>query len=148
MRRVKDTMNNRGISLIFVVLVLVVMSILSIAIFSLFASNLAQSKYQQDSIRVHYVAISGVDISFAALLQDNRSLLTNYFNKALNVTVTPLSDTISLDTGQAEIVISTYVTNNERWVLITSTGHLSNSSLTRVIRMNFRIEYPEVQVWN
>jgi hypothetical protein len=148
MRRVKDNMNNRGISLIFVVLVLVVMSILSIAIFSLFASNLAQSKYQQDSIRVHYVAISGVDVSFAALLQDNRSLLTSYFDKALNVTITPLSDTISLDTGHADIVISSYITNNERWVLITSTGYLNNSAVTRVIKMNFRLQYPEVQVWS
>lgn len=140
-------MNKRGVSLIFVILILVVMSILSIAIFTLFTSNISQAKYQQDSIKAHYVAISGVDVSFAALLQDNHSLLDSYFNKAIDVTVYPISDTINLTNGHANIVISSYIESSERWVLITSTGHVDNSAAIRTIKMNFRLQYPEVQVW-
>jgi type II secretory pathway pseudopilin PulG len=140
-------MNKKGVSLIFVILVLVVMSILSIAIFTLFTSNIAQAKYQQDSVKAHYVAISGVDVSFAALLQENKSLLLNYFNKAIDVTVTPISDTITLTNGHADIIISSYIDNSERWVLITSTGVVNNSTATRTIKMNFRVQYPEVQIW-
>jgi type II secretory pathway pseudopilin PulG len=148
MRRFKAIMNKSGVSLMFVILVLVVMSILSMAIFSLFTSNMSQAKYQQNSLRVHYIAISGVEAAFGALLQDNRSLLTNYFDKATNVSITPLTDSVTLNNGYASIVVSSYIdSNNERWVLITSTGHLTNSTATRIIKMNFRVSYPEVQKW-
>jgi hypothetical protein len=147
MRRSKSTINNSGVSLIFVILVLIVMSILSMAIFSLFTSNMAQAKYQQSSLRVHYIAISGVEVAFGALLQDNRSLLTNYFDKATNITITPLTDSVTLDNGYASIVVSSYIDGTDRWVKITSTGHLTGSSATRVISMSFRVAYPEVQKW-
>lgn len=148
MRRSKKIMNQRGVSLIFVVLVLIVLSILSVAIFTLFTSNMSQARTQQESIRVHYVAIAGVDVAVGALMQDNKSLLLNYFDKAINITVNPLSDRIDLDNGYADIVVSSYVLENERWVLITSTGHLSDKPTTlRVVKMNFRIEYPQIQNW-
>ncbi len=148
MRRSRNIMNKRGVSLIFVVLVLIVLSILSVAIFTLFTSNMAQARSQQESIRVHYVAIAGVDVTMGALLQDNKSLLTNYFNKAVNITVTPLSDRIDLDNGYVDVVVSSYILANERWVLITSTGHLAEKPTTvRVIKMNFRVEYPQIQNW-
>jgi len=148
MGKSKKIMNQRGVSLIFVVLVLIVLSILSVAIFTLFTSNMAQARSQQESIRVHYVAIAGVDVTMGALMQDNRSLLTNYFNKAITVSVADLSDRIDLDNGYADIVVSSYILDSERWVLITSTGHLSEKPNTiRVIKMNFRIEYPQIQNW-
>jgi hypothetical protein len=149
MRRSKSTINNNGVSLIFVILVLIVMSILSMAIFSLFTSNMAQAKYQQSSLRVHYIAISGVEVAFGALLQENKSLLTNYFDKATNVTIIPLTDSVTLDNGYASIVISSYVDikTNERWVKIDSTGHLTGSNTIRIISMSFRVAYPEVQKW-
>lgn len=147
MRRNLMVMNKRGVALIFVLLIMVVMSILSVAVFTLFTSNIAQEKMQEDAIRAHYVAMSGVDVAFGALLQNNRSLLTSYFDKALNVTVTPLSDSVTLDNGTAAIVITSYVLSSERYVLITSTGSLSNSTVNQVVKMEFRVAYPEIQKW-
>ena len=63
--------NKKGISLVFVVLVLLVLSILSMAIFTLFTSNMRQAQRQENVIRAHYLAISGVDVTFAALMQGN-----------------------------------------------------------------------------
>lgn len=144
----KRIQKNSGVSLIFVVLVLVVLSILSVAILTLFTSNMAQAKSQQESVRVHYVAIAGVDVAMGALMQDSKTLLTNYFNKSVNITVNPLSDRIDLENGYADIVVSSYIADGERWVLITSTGHLtSNPAVTRVIKMDFKVDYPMIQRW-
>jgi hypothetical protein len=123
------------------------MSILSVAIFTLFTSNIATEKMQADAIRAHYVAQSGVDVAFGALLQDNKSLLTSYFDKGITISVTPLTSQIVLDSGTADIVVSSYIDGTERWVLITSTGSLSSSTVTQVSKLSFNIRYPQIKKW-
>lgn len=139
--------DKRGFTLLFAMAVLLIMSILSVAIFTLFASNIATEKMQADAIRAHYVAQSGVDVAFGALLQDNKSLLTNYFDKGVTVSVTPLTSQIVLDSGTADIVVSSYIDGTERWVLITSTGNLSSSTVTQVSKLSFNIRYPQIKKW-
>ncbi len=139
--------DKRGFTLLFAMAVLLIMSILSVAIFTLFASNIATEKMQTDAIRAHYVAQSGVDVAFGALLQDNKSLLTNYFDKAVTINVTPLTSQIVLDSGTADIVVSSYIDGTERWVLITSTGSLNASTVTQVSKLSFNIRYPQIKKW-
>ena len=143
--------NKKGISLVFVVLVLVVLSILSMAIFTLFASNIRQAQRQESSIRAHYLAVSGVDVAFAALLQGNTSerLVNTYFNEPINIVVNPISDSFELDSGTVDVTISTYVEEGNRWVLITSVGTLDTTdAISQTVEMRFRVEYPEIQIWN
>lgn len=140
--------NKKGVSLVFVVLVLMVMSILSVAIFALFTSNIAQAKQQDDSVKAHFVAISGVEVAYGALLQNNRSLLRDYFDKDIGVVITPLTDTVDLNHGTASIVVSRYVKDGSRWILITSTGSLNNSPVQKVVKMHFRLEHPEIQFFD
>jgi hypothetical protein len=102
---------------------------------------------QTDAIRAHYVAQSGVDVAFGALLQDNKSLLTNYFDKGVTINVTPLTSQIVLDSGTADIVVSSYIDGTERWVLITSTGSLNASTVTQVSKLSFNIRYPQIKKW-
>lgn len=139
--------DKRGFTLLFAMAVLLIMSILSVAIFTLFTSNMATEKMQADAIRAHYVAQSGVDVAFGALLQDGSSLLTDYFDKSLSVSVTPLTSQIVLESGTADIVVSSYVEGTERWVLITSTGSLDASTVTQVSKMSFNIRYPQIKKW-
>lgn len=143
--------NKKGISLVFVVLVLLVLSILSMAIFTLFASNMRQAQRQEDAIRAHYLAISGVEVTFAALMQGTTSqrLVNTYFNEPINISVDPLSDSIEMDAGTVDIIVSTYVEEGNRWVLITSVGTLDTSdNMSQTVEMRFRVEYPEIQIWN
>jgi type II secretory pathway component PulK len=147
MNRYRKVLDNRGVTLVFVLAVLLIMSTLSVAIFALFSSNMTEEQMQTDAIRAHYVAQTGVDVAFGALLQDNRSLLTSYFDKAITVVVTPLTDTVTLDNGSASIVVSSYIDGTERFVLITSTGSISNSSVTQVSKMSFNVKYPQIQKW-
>ena len=147
MVKIKLIKNRKGVSLVYVMLVLIVMSILSVAIFTLFVSNLNQVKMQEDSVKAHFVAMSGVEIAFGALVQDNRSLLNYHFDKHVGTSVSPISDTIDVTGGQADITISSYVEDGLRYVRITSVGRLDNSAFTKTLNMHFRIEYPEIQVW-
>lgn len=147
MTRHHVTNDNRGFTLLFAMAVLLIMSILSVAIFTLFTSNIATEKMQADAIRAHYVAQSGVDVAFGALLQDNKSLLTSYFDKGVTISVTPLTSQIVLDSGTADIVVSSYIDGTERWVLITSTGSLSSSTVTQVSKLSFNIRYPQIKKW-
>lgn len=147
MKNKRKVMNNKGVTLLFVMTVLLIMSTLAVAIFALFTSNMTEEKMQTDAIRAHYVAQSGVDVAFGALLQSNKSLLTSYFDKAITVTVSPLTTSVTLDNGSASIVVSSYVDGSERYVLITSTGSISNSTITQVVKMSFNIKYPQIQKW-
>jgi len=147
MNRYRKVLDNRGVTLVFVLAVLLIMSTLSVAIFALFSSNMNEEQMQTDAIRAHYVAQTGVDVAFGALLQNNRSLLTSYFDKAITVVVTPLTDTVDLDNGSASIVVSSYIDGTERFVLITSTGSISDSNVTQVSKMSFNVKYPQIQKW-
>ena len=147
MTKKKKNNSNQGFSLLFVMAVLLIMSILSVAIFTLFTSNIANEKMQADAIRAHYVAQSGVEVAYGALLQDNESLLRDYFDKSIATTITPLSDTITLDSGTADIVISSFIDGTERWVLITSVGHIPGSEITQTSKMSFNIRYPQIKKW-
>lgn len=148
MKPISTISNKKGVSLVFVILVLLVMSILAVAVFTLFTSNIAQAKYQDDSIRAHFVAISGVEVGFAALLADDQKLLNDYFKKPNATNVIPISDTITLDEGTASITISSFVEEDLRYVMIKSVGSISGSSVTQELKMKFRIEYPEIQTWD
>lgn len=147
MNKYRKVLDKRGVTLVFVLAVLLIMSTLSVAIFALFSSNMNEEQMQTDAIRAHYVAQTGVDVAFGALLQDNRSLLTSYFDKAITVVVSPLTDTIDLDNGTASIVVSSYVEGTERFVLITSTGSITSSTVTQVSKMSFNVKYPQIQKW-
>jgi type II secretory pathway pseudopilin PulG len=147
MNKYRKVLDNRGVTLVFVLAVLLIMSTLSVAIFALFSSNMNEEQMQTDAIRAHYVAQTGVDVAFGALLQNNRSLLTSYFDKATTVVITPLTDTIDLDNGSASIVVSSYVEGTERFVLITSTGSITSSSVTQVSKMSFNVKPPQIQKW-
>ncbi len=147
MNRYRKALDNRGVTLVFVLAVLLIMSTLSVAIFALFNSNMTEEQMQTDAIRAHYVAQSGVDVAFGALLQNNRSLLTSYFDKAVTVSITPLTSSVTLDNGSAAIVVSSYIDGTERYVLITSTGSISNSNVTQISKMSFNIKYPQIQKW-
>ena len=147
MNKYRKVLDKRGVTLVFVLAVLLIMSTLSVAIFALFSSNMNEEQMQTDAIRAHYVAQTGVDVAFGALLQNNRSLLTSYFDKATTVVITPLTDTIDLDNGTASIVVSSYVEGTERFVLITSTGSITSSSVTQVSKMSFNVKYPQIQKW-
>ena len=151
MKQIRDILNKKGVSLIFVILVLLVMSILSVAVFTLFSSNLVTAKHQQDSVKAHFLAISGVEMSFAAVIDtaDGDSLLVSYF-KANDVTSTmnPLTHTLELEEGNVDIEVSSYIDEGERYILIKAIGYPDASTTSTELTMHFNALHPEIQRWD
>lgn len=147
----RNVRNKKGISLIFVVLIMLVVSILSVAIFTLFASNINLARMQQDSIKAHYIAIAGVDVTFAGLTKGTSTnrLLTTYFDKPINqYPLGPITTSINLDNGVANVTVTGILEDDLRWVIISSFATLNGSNVTSRIEMRVRVEYPEIQEWN
>jgi len=143
--------NEKGVSLVFVIIVLLVLSLLSTAVFTLFVSNMRTAQLQENTTRAHYIAISGVELTFASLTTGTSStrLLKTYFDKPISESVSPLTQTVNLDGGTAEVNVSSYIESGNRWVKITSIGTLNDgTNVSRTIEMKFRVEYPEIQVWS
>lgn len=147
----RNVKNKNGISLIFVVLIMLVVSILSVAIFTLFASNINLARMQQDSIKAHYIAVAGVDVTFAGLTKGTSTnrLLTTYFDKPINqYPLGPITTSVNLDNGVANVTVTGILEDDLRWVVISSFATLNGSNVTSKIEMRVRVEYPEIQEWN
>ena len=60
--------NKDGSILVFVVFVFLIVSIMAATISVLFSNNLTQAKRQEDNLRAHYLAMSGIDMTVATLM--------------------------------------------------------------------------------
>ena len=143
--------NQKGVSLIYIVLIMIVVSILSLAIFTLFVSNMNQAKMQQDSIKAHYIAVAGVDVTFAGLTKGTSAnrLLTTYFDKPINqYPLGPLTTVVNLENGTANVTVKGILEEEKRWVVISSVATITGSDVTQKVEMRVRVEYHEIQEWN
>ena len=143
--------NKKGVSLVYVILVLLVMSLLAVAVFTLFSSNYAQSKYQEQSVKAHFIAISGVELALGVLLysdDDISSLLVSYFRPSDNSFIAePLTDRIELENGYVDITISSYIESDEKQIRVEATGYLEGTSMSKNLVMTFNAKYPQIQKW-
>lgn len=58
----------QGSVLVFVLILFLILSIISTSVAFVFSSNLKMSTTQQENMRAHYLALSGVDITISTLL--------------------------------------------------------------------------------
>ena len=161
LRKAKQILDNQsGAALIFVLLALVIVSIIGAGIASLVHENLMQAKAQEDEMKAYYLSISGSDLCFAALLQENYdaygvkyTLLSKEFTTEAhsNPASTPqLTDTLGeadgLEGGSVQITVSAFdKSDGERWVQIVSTATLDSSSVTKKTTLQFQASNPLVQ---
>ena len=150
--------NERGAALIFVILALVIVSILAMAIASLVRSNLSQTVSEEDTLKAYYLAVSGQDLTYAALLQEDAygdTLVDTTFSEAAHASVggvPTLSDTLphtgeTLEGGHVTITVRALEIDGERWVEIKSTAVLdSPSAATKTVTLQFLAENPLIQM--
>ena len=148
----KKKLDKNGVTLVYVVLVMLVMSLLGVAVFTLFSANLSTAKAQRDSIKAHFLAVSGVEMGFAAVLDTESTgtrLLDTYF-KANDITsvMGALEDEIELDEGVVIIKISSYIDDEERFIKIESTGVPNDLGNSKTLTMHFSAKFPELQRWD
>lgn len=69
--------NEKGFALIAVLIVMVALSILFLALINLTNTNSKQLDMQEDHMRAYYLSKSGIDIAYAALMQDDKNGVQN-----------------------------------------------------------------------
>lgn len=146
-----------GAALIFVLLALVIVSIFSIAIVNLVHENLSQATAQEDAVKAYYLALSGSDLCYAALMQEgtggeNDTLLYQQFSTAAHADVdaTPiLTDTMGeadqIEGGTIALTVKAFEREGERWVEINSTATLHDSSVSKTTTLQFLVSNPMIQ---
>ena len=134
--KMKFNNNRQGSALAFVLIIFLVLSILTLSILFIFNNNLKQAKRQQDSIEAYYLAYSGAELAYTALL-------TEVSGKKKYTTLTGSNEftesKISFGNGKIDILAKISKDKNfEGWIEIRSTGTLdkNNQSYTRTLLFN------------
>ena len=127
--------SRNGSALIYVFVVLLIVSILSISILSMLGSNLKQAQFQQDKMEAFYLAYSGAEMAYSALLANNSAKL-----KELTRSVSPVleqrTNGIVFANGVISVVAQrTTDTGFIGWIKISSTATLNsnNAEYTRIV---------------
>lgn len=139
--------NNKrqGSAFAFVLIAFMIISIIGSSILFIFNNNLKQAKLQQDSLEAYYLAYSGVEMAYAALLSkkpngdlklkdlDSNELVENNINYG--------NGTINILAKKSERE------NFENWIEITSTGILSRNNLSYTRTLYFDPDNPIDMIW-
>ncbi|HAE43254.1 MAG TPA: hypothetical protein DCG34_10125 [Clostridiales bacterium] len=155
--------NKDGAALVTLIIVLVVVVILTMSISILFSSNLKQIKQQEHHTQTHYLALSGIEMAYNALMTediDGTKLYEKFkWDKVtypdINDDLTaknnsgdfPLVDTIIVEGSNVVINITPINTNGKREIRIHSFATLSGSGNTGSLFLTFNSENIRERRW-
>jgi hypothetical protein len=129
-----------GAALVWVLILFMMMMILVPSALLISRQDTLETVNQDNRIRAYYIALSGVDLGYAALMADISG--SKYIEQFISdptkrydnqeVTVT--------DVGKALVSIDSVEIAGHRWIRITSVGHLDDSSMTATSIMRIRTD--------
>lgn len=137
--KVNIKLNNKrsGSVFVFVFIIFLTLSIFATSVIFVFNSNLKQAKHQQDSLEAYYLAYSGVEMGYAALLANGNAKLLE-LTRATNPVAEHKEPSISYGNGTIEVVAK--VTNDANfagWIKVTGKGKLNKNGLEFTRSMYF-----------
>lgn len=147
----KQNRNNRklkargGYALAMVLVVMVVLSMVAVSILTLSRQNIQQASAQEENMRAHYLARSGIDITYEALMTNNEAKIEAFI--ADTTTPLPLKDKIVFeDIGEVEIEVN----KDTEWVHIKATGKTTGKTYTNqaTITMSIKKDNTKITKWN
>ena len=143
----KNLINNkRGNALAYVMMVMIVVFILVGAVVSLAQANIRQAGAQEKGMQAYYLARSGAELAFEAMLNPNCNVLTQIKNK----TLTEKTETVALDNGKAAVKVTLNETTNPTKIHIESVGTLNESGISKKVTLEFNTDYTTTMaiVWS
>ncbi len=127
--------NRKGVSLIWVIIALVFVSIMTMSISTIAQSNILQAKRQDNIIQAYYIARSGAEITYEALITSSPSLLLPFTSPSNSTNTHTITDNIVVGEGTANIVVTSYNIDTVKRIRIESIGELNN--VTKRIILEF-----------
>lgn len=129
-KNVQKYINNRsGVAMVYAIIVLVLVAIFATTVSAIFGNNLKQAKVQEHSVEAYYLAYSGVQMAFTALIADDNTL----FDQIKDGTVASLSENdVPFESGTIDITVTKSTeTNYPGWIKITATGTVTENNISR-----------------
>lgn len=130
-----------GSAIIWVLIVFVVIVILTSSAIILARQDVIEAMIYEKRLQTYYIAKSGVEIGYAAVLTDNGG--DDYIEEFIDDPDKTVTDTFDIKdgietVGEAEVDIKSIMLDGKRWIQITSVGKLEGESIlmTSVMRID------------
>lgn len=137
--------SNDGSVLVFVLIVFLVITILTSSVIYLNMTNTRQVASQRESLHAYYLAYSGIEIGYAALMADSEELL----NKIINTSTHNLKEN-NIKYGKDnkdDISIEIKYTPDDKTITIVSVGTRYNSNKSSTLTMFYPVDFPSLRTW-
>lgn len=132
MDKIQFFKKEQGSALVMVIIAFMVITVIVTSVFVLAGSNTRQVVSQNDGMESYYIARSGAEATYQALLTSSPSLLTQFQSGS-----TVQTDTITFDEGTAEITVEGFNEGTTRRVRITSVGKADGINVSRKSILEF-----------
>lgn len=144
----KKLNREQGGLLAFVVVMLMVVSIIVASVLFMFNSNLKQAKLQEDNMEAYYLAYSGVEMAYAALLADSNEKLKE-LTRLTSPVASHVTNNVAIGGGEVDLIaVKSTDVGFENWIKITSTATLSRNGQTYTRILYFDPADPTKKVWS
>ena len=132
--------NRHGAIMGFVLIVFLVITIIASSIIFIFSSNLKMAKIQEENMRAHYLANSGIEMALSTLLntlyvEDGKEKTIIDKMKKDNTTV-QLKDEIDIEGKKIEIIVD-YIKDSNEIIIKSSTEIDSGGTKDLLLRLEF-----------
>jgi len=149
----KRLTNEKGFVLPLVLLVMVVLSVLFVSMFTLTEANTNQVVVQENNLRGYYMARSGIEIAYAALMTEDADSKYNlqidrFIEEVEKGTVTSLTDTLSLPENDPMSDVEIEVTVVDDEVKIHATSTLRSNDATHDLALFININNKNDTRWS
>lgn len=131
MKRVNLLKNEKGAALVMTVIAFLVIMILATSVIILAQNNTKQVSNQDQGMDSYYIARSGAEASYQALIT-TASLLDQF-----QTGTSTLDDTITFSEGEAVVSVVGFNEGTTRRVRITSTGVYNSNGISRKSILEF-----------
>ena len=142
--------SNEGSILVFVLMIFSVVFIVSMSVLYLNMTNTRQVKAQRDSLRAYYIAYSGIEIGYAALMADNEELLKKIIkdNPHKLSTKDPGYGDIKYGKDNKDTIsIDIEYTPDDNNITIISKGTHNDSNSSTTLTMSYPVDFPSLRTW-
>ena len=129
--------NRKGVSLIWVIIALVFVSIMTMSIATIAQSNILQAKRQDDTLQAYYIARSGAELAYEALITSSPSLLIPFTSSSNsgNSHILTHKD-LEIGSGKVDIEVTSTGLDADRRIQIESIGKLKGITKTIILEFN------------
>jgi hypothetical protein len=150
--RIKLKRDRSGAILAFVLIVLLVVAVLTASIVHLNMANTAQVSSQRDYLQAYYLAYSGIEIGYAALMMDNENPPVDGYLNLLEDIIDNSPHTVAdmnIEYGENGDNISVEIeyVPDDKTITIVSIGTHKNSNKSTKLTMSYPVDFPSLRTW-